>query len=157
MGLVAVLVDRRALPAREPPVQLLYQAVQGLPVLYLGADLPPQGGRTLGIAGGLRLGDRIVVFGDAVVDVVAALREHPQEVIGLEAIGRLGRRGRGLGADRGAGRPASAGTPPAVPSDRAGTAIVGQTGDVHLVSFRWAVRLWLANDSAATAPAPRLP
>src|ERR1700758_1154394 len=83
------LVKLAGRPNRESPAQVLDEILQGLAVLLFDVLHAPQGGGAFGVTGGLRGGDRLVVFGDPVVNVAAALGEQPQKVFGLEAIRRL--------------------------------------------------------------------
>jgi hypothetical protein len=126
-------------------VQVFYETVEGLPVLFLDARHAPQAAGAFGVAGGFRDGNRLLVLTDPVVKVAAALGEQSQKVLGLAVIRRLRRRSRALdingrpvhsqrrhgrsltyidgsGADRAAARSAPASVTSAaqpVPSDRA--------------------------------------
>jgi hypothetical protein len=141
-------------------MQVFDQVVKGLPVLFFDLRHAPKAAGAFGVAAGFRGRDRLLVFTDPVVDMAAPLGEQPAEVVSLELIRPHGRRRAlhiavrpvhdqrrhgpsltyidGFRADRAAVGPTPAsiaGATHAVPGDRAGTLLAGQTGEVHVVSF----------------------
>jgi hypothetical protein len=165
-------------------MQVFDETVQGMPVIFVEARHAPQAARTFGVAGGFRDGDRLPVFTDPVVTVATALDEQPQEVLGLALIRRRSRRSRALDitggpvhsqrrhgrslryVDRSRADRAAAGIAPTsvasaaqpVPSDRACTALVGQTGEVHLRLFQlgsWAFGCVTVTPESRPAPYAR--